>query len=228
MKIVIGIDREVYIDVGYVPFSNLEIIVCGIASMQWVGDANTYVKLNDIIAQLLLDASKGPPHARFARCSMALASVYQGVLHSVQVRGGTAVTDDFIVAMVDYLQAKGDEKSASKIRRDNPNVSFNSHRDFVLPKEKRKRDSRDKQSNGKHVYFFQGIDTNNVKIGVSKDAQSRLKALQTSEGLIMLKQIRGDESLERQLHTKFGHLRLHGEWFRGDDELLTYIKKLES
>ena len=33
----------------------------------------------------------------------------------------------------------------------------------------------------------------------------------------------GEEVLERELHARFGHLRLRGEWFRGAPELLDFI-----
>jgi hypothetical protein len=81
---------------------------------------------------------------------------------------------------------------------------------------------------GYHVYFIQvGID-GPIKIGKTKGTvQERLSALQTASpyelrivGIVE----RARDSLERELHERFSHLRMRGEWFRPGLELITYIR----
>lgn len=71
------------------------------------------------------------------------------------------------------------------------------------------------------TYFIQGIDGGPVKIGRSKSGgvEARLKSLQTGSPcrLVVRRVIDGDH--EWQLHQRFQHLRLWGEWFAVDAEL---------
>ena len=76
------------------------------------------------------------------------------------------------------------------------------------------------------VYFIQGEVTKLIKIGYTNNVQKRLKALQQSEELTLLKQI--DEvtrAYETELHQRFSHLCARGEWFRPKKELLDFIHK---
>ena len=79
----------------------------------------------------------------------------------------------------------------------------------------------------KDVYFIQGCETQRIKIGISNNVDSRLKGIQSSEPLKLLAVIKqGGKDLERRLHQKFQGLRVHGEWFRPDPQLLEYIGEL--
>ena len=77
------------------------------------------------------------------------------------------------------------------------------------------------------VYFIQQIDNQNgaIKIGVSFNPVKRLAQLQTTspDKLDFIGVIRGGYQLETELHHKFSHLNLTGEWFRADDSLLEFI-----
>jgi len=80
------------------------------------------------------------------------------------------------------------------------------------------------------VYFLFNKDSNAVKIGRAKNLKKRLKSLQTSSPvrLKLLKsiQVKGEKEaheLERKLHQKFSDLRLGGEWFKAQEDLLIYL-----
>ena len=74
------------------------------------------------------------------------------------------------------------------------------------------------------VYFVQAND-GHIKIGLARDVQKRLASLQTAHAheLVLLVAIEGTFRLEQSLHRKFAHLRLRGEWFRPEPELLELI-----
>ena len=76
------------------------------------------------------------------------------------------------------------------------------------------------------VYFIQGEVTKLIKIGYTNDVQKRLKALQQSEELTLLKQMDDvPRAYETVLHQRFSHLCARGEWFRPKKELLDFIHK---
>jgi cell division protein FtsB len=76
------------------------------------------------------------------------------------------------------------------------------------------------------VYFF--ADESRVKIGWSADPKKRLRALISGSGhaLVPVGCVAGNLELERTLHKRFEHLRLHGEWFRPDPEIFAVIAHL--
>jgi predicted GIY-YIG superfamily endonuclease len=83
------------------------------------------------------------------------------------------------------------------------------------------------------VYFILNEDSNAIKIGKAKDVNKRLKTLQTSSPaelkLIKSVQTAGEAKaleLEKSLHEEFQVIRLNGEWFRAEQNLLTYIENL--
>lgn len=83
------------------------------------------------------------------------------------------------------------------------------------------------------VYFILNEDSNAVKIGRAKDLEKRMKALQTSSPakLKLIKSVQvkvGEEAqeLEKSLHQRFSAIRLAGEWFKADANLLEYINQL--
>jgi DNA-binding XRE family transcriptional regulator len=74
------------------------------------------------------------------------------------------------------------------------------------------------------VYFIQS-KAGPIKIGFTKAITRRLSALQqaNSENLNLLGLMQGGFKVEKTLHEKFIHLRIHGEWYRPDTELLEFI-----
>jgi hypothetical protein len=75
------------------------------------------------------------------------------------------------------------------------------------------------------IYFI--TDGEFIKIGYTeKDINTRLAQLQTANAkeLIVVLDLLGSRELEKQLHKKFGHLKIRGEWFRKEGEILEYIR----
>lgn len=76
---------------------------------------------------------------------------------------------------------------------------------------------------GHVVYFVRAGEA--IKIGFAKDVARRVRSLQTGQAqrLELLGTIPGDRQRERDLHARFYHLRIRGEWHRSDKELLDFI-----
>jgi hypothetical protein len=79
------------------------------------------------------------------------------------------------------------------------------------------------------VYFAQ-FETGEIKIGYSYDPVYRLAQLKREfDGLIsLLKMIPGDRSDESNIHRRFCHLRICGEQFKPEPELMEFIAACES
>lgn len=75
------------------------------------------------------------------------------------------------------------------------------------------------------MIYFIGCNDRYVKIGVSRNPESRLNDLQVGNpyDLTMLKTIEGSYKAEAYLHDKFSHLHHCREWFNLDDGLREYI-----
>jgi hypothetical protein len=67
------------------------------------------------------------------------------------------------------------------------------------------------------VYFAKRDDL--IKIGWSREVHMRMAALKTE----LIGVMPGNRATEKEIHGRFSHLRVHGEWFKIDDELLTFI-----
>ena len=67
-----------------------------------------------------------------------------------------------------------------------------------------------------------------IKIGAATDFKKRLTALQTAHErpLEVLAVVPASAAPEYEVHQQFAHLRLRGEWFRADRELLQFIEGL--
>ncbi|RCJ23529.1 helicase [Nostoc sp. ATCC 43529] len=83
------------------------------------------------------------------------------------------------------------------------------------------------------VYFILNQDSNAIKIGRAKDVAKRMKSLQTSSPaqLKLIKIVQVDsmeeaQELEQSLHKQFSEIRLAGEWFKAQANLLEYINQL--
>lgn len=76
------------------------------------------------------------------------------------------------------------------------------------------------------VYFIQA-ENGPIKIGHTRgDPTKRMQALQIGSPvrLTVLASLEGTYRLEKQLHEKFSQLRLIGEWFKPEQELLALIE----
>lgn len=80
------------------------------------------------------------------------------------------------------------------------------------------------------IYFIQQGEDGPIKIGYSTNPRKRLDKLSTASPypLRMLKIVPGGPALERQLHNRFSHSQLEGEWFKPTEELLEFIQNLKS
>lgn len=65
-----------------------------------------------------------------------------------------------------------------------------------------------------------------VKIGWSQDPLNRLRLLESETcGYVHLwALIPGTPALEGEIHARWSHLHVEGEWFRADEELLTWAE----
>lgn len=76
----------------------------------------------------------------------------------------------------------------------------------------------------RQVYFIEAEGLGVVKIGSAGHVQSRMASLQT--GCPVKLRVRGTfttddaNTMESNLHRDFAHLRLHGEWFKLEGELI--------
>lgn len=72
------------------------------------------------------------------------------------------------------------------------------------------------------VYIIRAGYSGPVKIGKADCVPDRVRDLQTAhyEELRIIRVIHADA--ERQFHRHFSHLRIRGEWFHFDDEMLSF------
>lgn len=77
------------------------------------------------------------------------------------------------------------------------------------------------------VYFIQEAGGGPIKIGFGSDPEHRLQTLQVGNPrpLRLIGAFGGGLREERALHRRFRMLRIAGEWFRPDVELLGFIVK---
>lgn len=77
-----------------------------------------------------------------------------------------------------------------------------------------------------HVYFIQsGGQSGPLKIGVSANPLLRLRELQQGnpDRLEIIGTMPGNRRLERAYHELHDHIRIRGEWFAAEPELLESI-----
>jgi Meiotically Up-regulated Gene 113 (MUG113) protein len=81
-----------------------------------------------------------------------------------------------------------------------------------------------------HLYFMQAGHGGPIKIGAASDVAQRMATMQTGspEQLYLVGYIEGGGPQERELHKRFAHLRLHGEWFKPAQELIEHISSLSA
>lgn len=77
------------------------------------------------------------------------------------------------------------------------------------------------------IYVIVNNSNTYCKIGYSKNPKKRLVELQTGnpEKLSLLRTYDGFIALEKHIHLKYKHLKLHNEWFLYSDNLLEDLDK---
>ena len=77
------------------------------------------------------------------------------------------------------------------------------------------------------VYFISGADRSTVKIGKSKNIAQRFGDLARMNAgqLTLLAAVRGYTNTESHFHRLWKHLRLHGEWFRFDEPIASFVSQ---
>lgn len=78
-----------------------------------------------------------------------------------------------------------------------------------------------------YVYIIGNIEKEFCKIGFSKNPSERIKSIQTGcpYEVKLLCYYKGDMITEKRLHEKYKDLRLHGEWFKLEGDLLNVVNK---
>ena len=76
------------------------------------------------------------------------------------------------------------------------------------------------------VYFIE-CNEEFIKIGCAKNIKTRLSGLQVSNPypLKIIKQIDGGRDVERKLHNYFLSLKVRGEWFKKETDLIDFINQ---
>lgn len=79
------------------------------------------------------------------------------------------------------------------------------------------------------IYIIEALDSENFKIGFTKNIDRRVKELQTSSAFkLEVKYTYESEfatKIESKIHKSYSHLRLNGEWFKLDYDILEIIIK---
>lgn len=77
-----------------------------------------------------------------------------------------------------------------------------------------------------YVYFIRNGEA--IKIGFTDNIKRRLAGLQTSSHttLELIGSVSAGALDELSIHARFAHLRIRGEWFRAEPDLMTFIKRL--
>lgn len=78
------------------------------------------------------------------------------------------------------------------------------------------------------IYFIQGIDGGPVKIGWTQDLDKRKRQLQVGSPvrLSIVAKIPGTKEDELKLHSRFGGINSHGEWFYPRKELIAFVDEV--
>ena len=77
------------------------------------------------------------------------------------------------------------------------------------------------------IYFVQCGKNGPIKIGCTGNVEERIAQMQTCcpYELRLLWQIQGDKNDEAEIHERWKHERIRGEWFRPSRKLLVFIEQ---
>jgi len=97
---------------------------------------------------------------------------------------------------------------------------------FGKPVERRTREKTKAKTTGQ-VYIIGNLEYKTCKIGYSENPNKRVKDLQTGCPFLLtiLASFPGNVPIEKQIHRKYAHLHLIGEWFTIDEVLLKVIQE---
>lgn len=125
-----------------------------------------------------------------------------------------------------YWKKRNEEEKAKKIADELKKQQTAENRKAGIEKTKV---TRYKNKYPGFVYFIQGENGGAIKIGFSKNPDSRLRELQTSypDMLKILCLVPGSYKAEKEYHENFKDIRLNGEWFKPTKELLKEIEELK-
>jgi Meiotically up-regulated gene 113 len=220
-------NEELYVSIDLLGYDNHGLLIClidGIPLSQFEDEKSCFVKIADAIDMLISETNASDCNEAERNFRLLLVRELHG--WKDKYSKGEYVyrfSDEFVISYECFWASRtnhqGRKKALRLIRRNRP--------DIFDGRSRRSKSAKDGYVDSL-VYFVQGKNTKNIKIGFSRDPTSRIATLQcgSSEELVPLKWIRGGKPLEKELHEKFSHLRLHGEWFRSDPELIDYIGNL--
>lgn len=131
--------------------------------------------------------------------------------------------DEILVPDISYYCKKINIRTG-KIK----NVSFhdNAVSNYTKLSKKEIRDYREKLYAKKDFYVLIN-NVGNIKFGISKDVEKRIKSLKFASGLDIkiLKVIKNKPELESYFKNKFKKLQLNGEWFKDSIEIRKELSK---
>lgn len=78
------------------------------------------------------------------------------------------------------------------------------------------------------IYFLHAPSARAIKIGISIDIDKRIQSLRSGSpvSLTLLGTIAGGADEEKEIHNRWAHIRMHGEWFSATSELLDDIDRM--
>lgn len=79
----------------------------------------------------------------------------------------------------------------------------------------------------KGFVYFASMENGAIKIGFATDVEQRIRSLfyVVPGGVELLASVQGTPAGERWVQAKFAHLKISGEWFRPERELLDFITR---
>lgn len=89
--------------------------------------------------------------------------------------------------------------------------------------------ARHKRDKPGYVYFIGNEHAGPIKVGFSTKPSYRLRTIQTGQAqpMSLLVLMQGSRFVESRLHQYLSDLQEHGEWFRRDDPLISFLQLLE-
>ncbi|MFX1453815.1 MAG: GIY-YIG nuclease family protein [Promethearchaeota archaeon] len=79
------------------------------------------------------------------------------------------------------------------------------------------------------IYFAEAKALNLIKIIYAENIKKKLETLnhKSPTEIILIKAIKGDQSKEREIQEKFRDIRVKGDWFQYNEDLIDFIEKSE-
>lgn len=79
-----------------------------------------------------------------------------------------------------------------------------------------------------NLYLFSDTEKTILKIGISSNCKHRLQYIQnkTSKKLELIFEKKSLSYMEKELHSKFSHLNIFGEWFHYSQDIINHFNNL--